>query len=307
MSSNFDLLLEKINSYNNGETKITVKENESLKNHSSFRIGGNARIYATPTDEESLLFLLKETSALGIKTYILGNGSNILFDDKGFDGVIISSSAFNKIQIDGTKIIAGCGAMLSACAIKAKESSLSGMECLFGIPGTVGGAVYMNAGAYGGEMCDITVRTRYIDLDSLLISEVVGSEHKFGYRHSIFKERNSFILETEMVLKQGDKDEIISLMDDYKQRRISKQPLEYPSAGSTFKRYPGRYTGQMIDELGLKGKCVGGAKVSEKHAGFIINTGNATSNDVLSLIEIIKSEIRNTYHIDIETEIIHVK
>ncbi len=307
MSTNFELLLEKINSYNNGETKIIVKENESLKNHSSFRIGGNARIYAIPTDEDSLIFLLKETSAIGIKTYILGNGSNILFDDNGFDGVIISSSAFNKIQIEGTKITAGSGAMLSACAIKAKDAALSGMECLFGIPGTVGGAVYMNAGAYGGEMCDIVVKTRYIDLESLSISEAIGIEHKFEYRHSVFKERNTFILETEMVLKQGNKEDIVNLMDDYKQRRISKQPLEYPSAGSTFKRYPGRYTGQMIDELGLKGRSVGGAKVSEKHAGFIINTGNATSEDVFSLIEIIKSEILNAYQIEIETEIIYVK
>ena len=227
MSSNIELLLSCIDSYNNGEFKIKVKENETLKHHCSFRIGGNARVFAVPCDVEALIFLLREASSLNVRTYILGNGSNILFDDNGFDGVIISSSAFNKIIIDGTTIKAESGAMLSACALKAKENGLSGMECLFGIPGTIGGAVYMNAGAYGGEMSDITVKTRYIDLDTLTLSEVIGNEHCFGYRHSIFKDINAFILDTEMELKVGSVSEISLLMDDFKQRRILKQPLEF--------------------------------------------------------------------------------
>lgn len=307
MNSNIDKLLAEISAYNNSETRISIKEYEQLSRHTSFKIGGPARVFATPNTYDALLFLLKSATRLDVRYYILGNGSNILFDDSGFNGLVISSSAFNKIEINGNKLTAGCGAMLTACAVKAKESSLTGMECLFGIPGSVGGAVYMNAGAYGREMCDVTVKTKFIDLETMTLREVIGDGHKFGYRHSIFKEINAFILETELVLEKGQISEITSAMDDYKQRRITKQPLEYPSAGSTFKRYPGRYTGQMIDELGLKGRSVGGAQVSEKHAGFIINKGNATCNDVLSLIEIVKSEIRNAYDIEIETEVIYVK
>jgi len=307
MNANIERLLTEITQYNNGKKLITLKENELLSRHSSFKIGGPARIFAIPTTYESLIFLLKTATELNVRYYILGNGSNILFDDDGFNGLVISSSAFNKIEINENKLSVGCGAMLTACAVKAKEASLTGMECLFGIPGTIGGAVYMNAGAYGTEMCDITAKTKYIDLETMTLCEVEGDNHKFGYRHSIFKEIKAFILESELVLEKGNLNDISSAMDDYKQRRIFKQPLEYPSAGSTFKRYPGRYTGQMIDELGLKGRSVGGAQVSEKHAGFIINKGCATCNDVLTLIEIVKSEIRKAYGIEIETEVIYVK
>ncbi len=307
MTDNISLLLTAIDEYNNGDAKIDVKVNESLGLHSTFRIGGPAAVYAIPADVDSLTCLLSLVKEYKVRSYVIGKGSNILFDDAGFDGVVISTSGLNKVSLEGDILTAECGASLSACAVLAKENAKSGFECLFGIPGSVGGAVYMNAGAYGGEIKDVAVKTWYLDTVTHEICEISGDAHEFGYRESIFKKIPSIILKTEFKLKDREKTLIQADMDDYKARRIDKQPLEYPSAGSTFKRYPGRYTGQMIDESGLKGYSVGGAQVSEKHAGFVINTGNATSADVLALIQHIKDTIRKNYGIDIETEVIYVK
>ncbi len=286
---------------------MILREMEPMSRHTTFRIGGCAKLFCVPKNTDALLFLLSEAKKTDVKCFIMGNGSNLLFDDEGYDGVVISTSSLNSITVRDNKIVAECGAMLSACAVRAKENSLTGLECLFGIPGSVGGAVFMNAGAYGGEMCDVVVKTTYLDPETLEIREVIGDEHKFGYRHSVFKENGGIILNTELSLKEGCLDDIAAAMEDYMTRRITKQPLEFPSAGSTFKRYPGRYTGQMIDESGLKGYTVGGAQVSEKHAGFVINKGNATCKDVLSLIEHIRNTIRQNYGIEIETEVIYVK
>lgn len=307
MCENICNLIASINEYNGCENKINLKENEPLSQHCTFKIGGCARLFAVPKDINALIFILTESKKLSVRTYVIGNGSNILFDDSGFDGVIISTEGMNSIYREGTKLYAECGAMLSSCGIKAKAESLTGMECLFGIPGTIGGAVYMNAGAYGGEIRDVVVKTTYLDPETMEVNTIEGDEHKFGYRHSVFKENGGIILSCEIQLKEGKIEDITAAMDDYKKRRVDKQPLEYPSAGSTFKRYPGRYTGQMIDECGLKGCTVGGAQVSEKHAGFVINRGGATSSDVCELVDHIKHVIHDAYGIEIETEIIYVK
>ena len=300
-------LISSVKEYNGCDNKIYYRENEPMSGHCTFKIGGCARLFAVPKSVDALIFILNEAKKLSVRTYVIGNGSNILFSDAGFDGVIISTEGMNSIRVDGTVLYAECGAMLSSCGIRAKNESLSGMECLFGIPGTIGGAVFMNAGAYGGEIRDVVVKTTYLDPATMEIKTIEGDDHKFGYRHSVFKENGGIILSAELHLREGSLEEITAAMDDYKKRRVDKQPLEYPSAGSTFKRYPGRYSGQMIDECGLKGCSVGGAQVSEKHAGFVINKNCATSKDVRELIDHIKNVIRDAYGIDIETEIIYVE
>ena len=307
MCENICKLISSVNEYNGCDNKIDYKENEPLSGHCTFKIGGFARLFVIPKNTDALIFILNEAKKLSLRTYVIGNGSNILFSDAGFDGVIISTEGMNSIRVDGTKLYAECGAMLSSCGIRAKNESLTGMECLFGIPGTIGGAVFMNAGAYGGEIRDVVVKTTYLDPETMEIKTVEGEDHKFGYRHSLFKENGGIILSAELQLKEGNIKDITAAMEDYKKRRVDKQPLEFPSAGSTFKRYPGRYTGQMIDECGLKGYTVGGAQVSEKHAGFVINRDCASSEDVCELVEHIKHVIRDAYGIDIETEIIYVE
>lgn len=302
-------LINKFNIYNSESPRrdmIPFVENEPMRNHSTFKIGGDARIFASPTSDEALAYSIKSAKECGVPYYILGHGSNVLFDDAGYGGVIISTDGIRGTIIDGEMLYARCGTMLSTVAGAARDASLSGMEALFGIPGTVGGAVYMNAGAYGSEMSNIVVSTKYFDIDTMSFKTVHGDDHHFGYRESVFREMNSVILSTQLKLVADNKDDINDRMAEYRRRRIERQPLEYPSAGSTFKRYPGRYTGQMIEEAGLKGLSVGGAAVSEKHAGFIINKGNATSADVKTLIETIKAKIYENYGINIETEVIFV-
>jgi len=286
---------------------VNSKENEILSAHSSFKIGGPADLFVLPKNAEELKFTIRGAKDFSVPYFILGHGSNLLFDDSGYRGVIISTEAMNSVKVEGHTMSVECGAMLTSCAVMAKDASLSGMECLYGIPGSIGGAVYMNAGAYGGEMRDVVVATTYLDPDTLELKTITGEDHKFGYRESVFRENGGIIISTVMELKPAEKNDIADKMAEYKRLRIEKQPLEYPSAGSTFKRYPGRYTAQMIDEAGLKGFSVGGAQVSEKHAGFVINKGNATSKDVTELIDHIKTEIKKLYGIDIETEVITVK
>ena len=286
---------------------INFKENEPLSNHSSFKIGGNADIYAMPKNADELIYILKSASSLSVRYFILGHGSNLLFDDDGYRGVVISSEAMNSVKIEDSKMTAECGALLTSCAVMAKDASLSGMECLYGIPGSIGGAVFMNAGAYGSEMRDIVTSVTFLDTESMEIVSISGNECEFGYRESVFTKNKGIVLSVTLDLKSDSIEDISARMTDYKHRRLDKQPLEYPSAGSTFKRYPGRYTAQMIDEAGLKGYTVGGAQVSEKHAGFVINKGNATSKDVCDLICHIKTEIKRLHGIDIETEVIKVK
>lgn len=239
---------------------------------------------------------------------MVGRGSNIVYPDAGFDGVILSTAGMNSCAVNGTEISAGAGVSLTELANTAAKNSLTGLEFAYGIPGSVGGAVFMNAGAYDGEMSMVVKATRYFDTATGELGQIEGDAHKFGYRESVFRENPSWIITGTVIgLSEGNQTDIEAVMSDLMTRRRDKQPLEYPSAGSAFKRYPGRYTAQMIDEAGLKGYSVGGAQVSEKHAGFIINKGGATAADVYELSEYIKAKILEIHGVEIESEIIFVK
>ncbi len=289
------------------ENNISFTLNELMSKHTTFKIGGPACIYATPSSIEELCKAVSLSIDCDVPYFILGKGSNILVSDEGVNGIVISCENLNRIEISGNRIICECGASLTRCASEAKNASLAGLAFAYGIPGSVGGAVYMNAGAYGGQVSDVLVSSTYYNPETREICTCVGDEHHFGYRESIYKENPTWVvLSAEFQLAKGDQNEIKAEMDDYMDRRRSKQPLEYPSAGSTFKRYPGHFTGQLIEESGLKGTMIGGAQVSEKHAGFIINKSDATAADVKELIDYVKSVIKNNYGFEIECEVIFV-
>lgn len=286
--------------------RLEMRENEPLKAHTSFRIGGAARLMLLPESRLELETLARLLFSAGVRPFILGNGSNLLFPDEGYDGVIIKTALINKIEKAGDNIIrAESGALLSQAASFAAKNSLSGMEFAHGIPGSVGGAVIMNAGAYGGEMADIAVKTVYLN-EKTEKCAANGAEQEFSYRHSRFSS-GDIILYTELRLENGSEAEIRAEMDELKQKRRASQPLELPSAGSAFKRPEGGFAARLIDEAGLKGLKVGGAQVSEKHAGFIVNTGGATAADVLKLIEKIQAAVFAASGIRLEPEIRIVK
>lgn len=293
--------------YNKNENKIEIRINEPMSRHTTFRIGGSAALYLIPQSVEALIDLCKMIQESEAEFYILGNGSNVLFADDGFDGAVVSMSALTGIQVKENNVIAESGAHLMNLCKVARDAGLAGIEFAYGIPGSVGGAVYMNAGAYGGEISSVLKESTYLDLNDLTVHVIQSSDHRYGYRESIYKHHNYVILSANFELQEGNTDNIGAMMNDYMNRRISKQPLDYPSAGSIFKRCPGRYTGQMIENAGLKGYSVGGAQVSEKHAGFIINRGNATAADVLSLIEHIKHVIFEKFGCTLECEMIYVE
>ena len=221
---------------------------------------------------------------------------------------MVSAYGLSEIKTEGEYLIAECGVPITLCAAAAQKASLEGMEFAYGIPGSCGGAVVMNAGAYGGSMSDVIESTLCYDCESGKLIEISADEHKFGYRESIYHSNPKLVmLEAKMKLKFGDSDAIYAKMNEYMQRRTQKQPLEYPSAGSVFKRYPGYYTAELIDNAGLKGMRIGGAEVSEKHAGFIINKGGATAEDVKQLIKLIQDRIKRMYDIEIEREVIYIE
>lgn len=280
---------------------------EMLSSHTTFRIGGDASLFVSPADEDQLIGVISYLEKNGIRYFLLGKGSNVLFDDAGYDGAVVSTSKLDKISVCGNEITAQCGASFTYLASVAAGNSLSGLEFAYGIPGSVGGAVFMNAGAYGSETAAVLKSSRYLDISDCTIKTLPLEEHLFGYRDSVFRHRRFIHLSSVFALQAGDKAQIRAYMNELMQRRRDKQPLEYPSAGSVFKRYPGRYTAQMIDEAGLRGLSVGGAQVSEKHAGFIVNKGNATSSDVIALVGKVREAIRDKYGIEIECEIIHAK
>lgn len=276
-----------------------IFENEPMKKHTTFRAGGNASFFATPCNEEQIVALMKELK--GIPHMFVGNGSNILFTDKGYDGVVIQiGSRFSEITVNGNEITAQSGALLSKVANVALENGLGGMEFAAGIPGSVGGAVAMNAGAYGGEMKDIVVLSTCVD-ETGNILEV--EDHDFSYRHSLFSDKNLLVLKTTVRLMPGNKDEIKAQMMELSKRRKDKQPLEYPSAGSTFKRPEGHFAGKLIEDAGLKGYRFGGAMVSEKHAGFVINYDNATATDILNVMDHVKKEVYMRFGVELEPEV----
>lgn len=308
MTDKYSALLTLAEEYNREhEDPIEIKQNEPMSRHTSFKIGGNADLYIIPHDMDALIEtvrILKETET---KRYFLGNATNVLFDDAGFRGAVVSLGNICAIKVIENRIIAEAGASLNLVCKTARDKELSGLEFAYGIPGSIGGAVFMNAGAYGGEMSQVVAQSTYLSLDDMTVHTIPLSAHEYGYRESVYRHNNWLVLSAVMELKKGEYDKINAAMNDYMSRRIDKQPLEYPSAGSVFKRYPGRYTGQMIEECGLKGYSIGGAQVSEKHAGFIVNKGGATSTDVLALIEHIKNEVYKKFDCCIECEVIHVK
>lgn len=281
---------------------IEFKEKEYLSKHTTFRIGGPAKYFFMPSDTEELVKVIQYCRDNNEKYMIIGNGSNILFSDEGFDGVIIQIySSMSAIRIDGDRIYAQAGALLSKIANLAKDSSLTGMEFAAGIPGTLGGAVVMNAGAYGGEMKDIIEYVDILEKDNT-VRRYTCEEMEFGYRHSIIDE-SKIVLGAGMKLVHGNQDEIVQEMNRLKEARTSKQPLEYPSAGSTFKRPEGFFAGKLIEDSGLKGYSVGGAMVSDKHCGFVINYNDATCRDVLDLINYVKKTVKDKFDVDLEPEV----
>ena len=284
------------------DKNIQYAENKRASEFTSFKIGGECFV-VYPANESELINIIRFCRDNTFKFIVLGCGSNVLFSDDGYDGAVILTQKLNKVNCSDDIITAECGAQLSTVCKTAYKNGLCGLEFAYGIPGSVGGAVFMNAGAYGGETKDVILKVRAYSFDDDKVLEFDNAECDFGYRHSVFEDKNFIILSAEYKLTAADKTEIKAKMDDYIGRRKSKQPLNYPSAGSVFKRYPGRYTGQMIEASGLKGYTVGGAQVSEKHAGFIVNKGGATASDVLELIEHIKSVIKEREGVDIETEI----
>jgi len=296
----YDLLTEKI-------AKENILIDEPMKNHTSFKIGGNADFFVKVNNEDEVKFVLDLCNKNNIPLTVVGNGSNLLVSDNGIRGIVLKVN-IDKVIIeknDNKNIIAtvGCGVPLAKLAYQFLNESLSGFEFASGIPGTIGGAVRMNAGAYGSEFKDIVVETKCMDYEGNIV--VLNNEQqKFEYRRSIFKDEKYIILETKLQLKEVEDNSVIKeKMDEYKKSRLEKQPIEFPSAGSTFKRGNDFTTAKLIDECGLKGYSVGGAKVSEKHAGFVINTGNATSKDVLELIQIIKEEVLKKFGKEIELEV----
>lgn len=287
---------------------LVYSENEPLAPLSTFKIGGSADYVIYPFTCEGLIAAVQAANECEVRFDVFGNGSNLLFADEGYRGAAIFTTKMNKVRREGNLLIADAGASLTGLAVHALRAGLTGLEFAYGIPGSVGGAVFMNAGAYDGEIASVVTASSYWtpDIPSNEIAELVGDAQGFGYRTSAYQGSDKLILSATFALKEGDPVEIKAKMDDLMSRRKSKQPLEYPSAGSTFKRYPGYFTAQLIDEAGLKGLTVGGAQVSEKHAGFVINRGGATAKDVLELIERIRSAIyeKNGIHICPEVQII---
>ncbi len=286
------------------ELKCEYAENEPMREHTTFKIGGDARLVVYPESEEQISAIVKKTNELGIRLITVGNGSNLLVDDGGIDAcVMILDEHFSQIKLlDDETIFAEAGAMLIKVCRFALEHGLSGLEFAYGIPGTCGGAAFMDAGAYGGEMKDVLLKCSHIDREGNR-GELVGDELELGYRHSAYYENGCVITGVFIKLEKADKADIKAKMEDLISRRRDKQPLEYPSAGSTFKRPTGYFAGALIEECGLKGRSVGGAQVSEKHAGFVINTGGATCNDVLELCRICSETVYKEKGVELEMEI----
>ena len=275
-----------------------------MKNHTTFKIGGKAAFFIEPKNEGEIAEVLSAVKVFNKRFLVIGNGSNMLISDDEIDCVFIYiGEKLSEVKLlDENRIRCESGALLSKACNFALENSLTGMEELFGIPGSVGGAVYMNAGAYGGEIKDVILSCTTMDTDGN-IHTYRKEELDLSYRHSRFSDKDEVILSADFCLEKGDKDEIKAEMKDFLSRRKDKQPVEFPSAGSVFKRPEGYFAGALIENCGLKGKQIGGAQVSEKHAGFIINRGNATAKDVLSLIELCQNTVKEKTGVLLEPEI----
>ncbi len=283
--------------------ELELREGESLSRHCSFRIGGPAALLALPSSGEELAVLGLLLKEKGHKPFILGNGTNVLFPDEGLDRVVIKlGSNMAAVSTNGNTVTAEAGATLARTASVALSTGLTGLEFAHGIPGSVGGGVVMNAGAYGGELKDAVTTTWYLD-ENLTPQILRGAEHDFSYRHSALSQREWIVLRSEFTLTPGDPEAISARMQELAAKRRESQPLDIPSAGSTFKRPVGGYAAALIDEAGLKGFSIGGAQVSPKHAGFVVNTGNATCEDVLRLMDHIRQVVYARSGIELEPEV----
>ena len=282
--------------------EIPILFDEPMKKHTTFRIGGNADMFVAPKLSQipQIIALAKEYQ---IPVTIIGNGSNLLVGDKGIRGLVVCFSKLaEELIIVGTNMTIGAGTLLSKAASEAAKKGLSGLEFAAGIPGTLGGAMVMNAGAYGGEMKDVVVSAKVLTQEGEVL-ELDVKELDLSYRHSCIPEKGYIVLSATVLLTPKEESEIRAEMDDYKNRRVEKQPLEYPSAGSTFKRPEGHFAGKLIQDAGLKGYTVGGAQVSEKHSGFVINIGNATAEDVLKLISDVQDKVEEQFQVTLEPEV----
>ncbi|MBQ1240265.1 MAG: UDP-N-acetylmuramate dehydrogenase [Lachnospiraceae bacterium] len=281
---------------------MEVRINEPMMKHTSFRAGGAARWFAVPETAEELKAVLAACKKADTPWYVIGNGSNLLVSDKGFPGVIISTDKFDRLEVNGTEITVGAGVMLSKLANTAYKAGLTGLEFAAGIPGTVGGACVMNAGAYGSEMINVLQSVTVLTPEGT-VETLPAESLELGYRTSVIPKKGYLVLEAVMSLTEGNMEESKALMDDLAFRRKDKQPLEFPSAGSTFKRPAGHFAGKLIEDCGLKGFTVGGAQVSEKHAGFVINKGGATASDIYNLCKEVEKRVKAEFGVSLEMEV----
>lgn len=280
-----------------------VKKDEPMKSHTTFRVGGPADYFVTPQTAEEVAKVIEACTQEKAPYYIVGNGSNLLVSDKGYEGVIIQIyKQMNQVKVEGAQIHAQAGALLSMIAKRALGAELTGFEFAAGIPGTLGGACVMNAGAYGGEMKDV-LKSVTVLTDKGEVKTLAKEELELGYRTSVIAKKGYIVLEAVLELQKGEKEKIQAVRDDLKERRVTKQPLEYPSAGSTFKRPEGYFAGKLIQDAGLRGFQVGGAQVSEKHCGFVINKDQATASDVMNLMNQVSDKVYEEFGVRLQPEV----
>lgn len=295
-----DNLIERLNDY-----KTEYIQNEPMSRHTTFKIGGNCDVFIKVKNLTELKNVILSAAEFSVPYFVVGKGSNLLVSDLGIEGAVISLDGLNNVTVNGDTLICGAGASLRSVCVAAQKASLSGLEFAYGIPGTVGGALYMNAGAYGGEMSQVTVSATALNEKGELV-ELSLPDMQLGYRTSAFKNSGLIIVSVTLKLTVGNAEQIKAEMNDFYSRRRDKQPLEYASAGSTFKRPEGYFAGALIEKNNLKGFSIGDAQVSEKHAGFVINRGNATCKDVLSLINAVQKSVKDSDGVNLETEVIFI-
>ena len=280
-----------------------VKKDEPMKSHTTFRVGGPADYFVTPQTAEEVAKVIEACTQEKVPYYIVGNGSNLLVSDKGYEGVIIQIyKQMNQVKVEGAQIHVQAGALLSMIAKRALDAELTGFEFAAGIPGTLGGACVMNAGAYGGEMKDV-LKSVTVLTDKGEVKTLAKEELELGYRTSVIAKKGYIVLEAVLELQKGEKEKIQAVMDDLKERRVTKQPLEYPSAGSTFKRPEGYFAGKLIQDAGLKGYRSGDVMVSEKHSGFVVNVGKGTCEDAMRVIEHVQRTVYEQFGVELELEV----
>ena len=288
---------------NNVIAKDSILIDELMSRHTTFRVGGPADFFVTPKAKEEVRDVIRICKEAGMPYYIIGNGSNLLVSDAGYRGVIVQIyKEMNEVKVEGDLVKAQAGALLSGIAAKALGAELSGFEFASGIPGTIGGACVMNAGAYGGEMKDVLESVTVLTGEGKII-ELGRNELELGYRTSVIAKKGYIVLGAVLKLERGDGEKIKTYMDELKEKRVTKQPLEYPSAGSTFKRPEGYFAGKLIDDAGLRGFQVGGAQVSEKHCGFVINRDHATAADIMELMRQVQIRVKENSGVDLEPEV----